>query len=117
MYELNRFNKEEMQNCVLGWNNNNGTPDSLNLLAADLMNEVSISFRLNVLYSRLRPFFRAADDKQKLMLEQSLKKVLDGDASAAIVSDNFLRYIDEGLDPLGIVNLTDPENADRKSVV
>lgn len=65
-----------------GINNDTASPDSLVYWIAHLLAETDKSIKTNVIYSRLLKIPKVANEKDKAMFEEIIKKVMDGEPSA-----------------------------------
>lgn len=65
-----------------GINNDTATPDMLTYWIAHLLGETDKSIKCNVIFSRLLKVPKVANEKDKAMFEDLLKKVLDGEPQA-----------------------------------
>lgn len=98
---------------AIGWNNSKNCPDYLNILCAESLNDIHLSLKLNILYSRLKPILTVTDDKEKAMIEKQINDILNGKVESAIISDNFLSSIDERGRTIDLLNVTDVGASDK----
>ena len=74
---------------VVGWNNATFTPDMLLTQYANILTEIDVSERLNVLFARLCKIPKVRDQKDKVAVENSINALLTGKIDA-FVSHNVL---------------------------
>lgn len=65
-----------------GINNDTGSPDMLTYWIAHLLGETDKSIKTNVIFARMAKIPKVADEKDKAMFEELLKKVMDGEPQA-----------------------------------
>lgn len=103
------------KDCVVVWNNSSLTSDlPIINIAVDILTELFCSLKSNIIYSRLKPIFRADNDTIKRAIEEAFKKVTDNDP-IIVTSDNLLNKLVEGQswEDVNVLNITDPENATK----
>lgn len=99
------------EDCVVFRNNFLMFPDLPNVLEyADMVANVKISKKLNVIYSRYLPLFKVTDGKTKDALELALRNVDCGKPSIMLASD--LEKAIEGLKTVERVDITEVRNND-----
>lgn len=114
---LNGIVSEKTPNvdCVVVWNNSHMYSDlPIINLAVDILTELFASLKSNIIYSRLKPIFRADNDTMKNAIIEAFKKVTDNDP-IIVTSDNVLNKLIEGQswEDVNVLNITDPENANK----
>lgn len=103
------------KDCVVVWNNSAMMADTPVVeFAVDILTELFTSFKSNIIYSRLKPIFRADNDTIKAAVENAFKQVYDNEP-IIVSSDNILAKMVEGQtwQDLNVLNITDPENANK----
>lgn len=73
---------------AVGWNNALRTPDWSMMQTANILAEVDVSERVNVLFSRFLRIPKVRDAKEKKAVEDCIAAILEGRISA-VVSDNI----------------------------
>lgn len=74
---------------IVGYNNITRTPDWSIMQTADILTEIDVSERCNLLFSRMLRIPKVSDSKEKMAVEQSVKSIMQGNFEA-IVSKNVL---------------------------
>lgn len=103
------------KDCVVVWNNSLMYPDTPVVeFAVDFLTELFASLKSNIIYSRLKPIFRADNDTIKAAVENAFKQVSDNEP-IVVSSENMLAKMVEGADwqDLNVLNITDPENSNK----
>ena len=103
------------KDCVVVWNNSAMMSDMHIInLAVDYLTELFTSLKSNIIYSRLKPIFRADDKTIKAAIENAFKQVAD-DEPIVITSENVLAKLVEGSSwqDVNVLNITDPENSNK----
>lgn len=103
------------KDCVVVWNNSHMLSDAVVIeFATDLLTELFTSLKSNIIYSRLKPIFKADNDAVKAAVENAFKQVTDSEP-IVISSDNILGKMIEGQSwqDLNVLNITDPENSTK----
>ena len=101
--------------CAVCYNNSLHMSDMLLIeIATNALVELFTSLNSNIAYARIKPVFRVDDDKIKLAVEESFKKIKDN-APIVITSGNVLSKVaeDGNLKDIDVLNITDPENATK----
>lgn len=93
-----------------GINNDSATPDMLIYWIAHLLAESDKSIKLNVIYSRLLKIPKVANEKDKAMFKEILKKVMDGEPEAFASSDSLDLELGAGTETF---ELTDPNKIEK----
>lgn len=97
---------------AVGWNNAATVPDLVIDQYADILTEIDVSERCNVIYSRFLRIPKVHDNKQKKAIEDSITDIRNGKITA-IVSDN-LRDILKGVEgESDFLDLTDVDKVDK----
>lgn len=104
---------KDADKIAIGWNNSKHCPDYMNLIAAESLNNIHLSLKLNILYSRLKPILTASDDKSKTAIESIIRDIINGKLDSTIISDNFLSLIDERGKSIDVLNVTDVAASDK----
>lgn len=104
------------KDCVVMWNNSHMLSDAPVIeFAVDYLTELFTSLKSNIIYSRLKPIFRADNDAVKAAVENAFKQVSDNEP-IVVSSDNVLAKMIEGTgnwQDLNVLNITDPENSTK----
>lgn len=101
-------------NGCIGWNNSNHTSDMpLISLFVDMLTEMFTSLKTNVIYSRLKPVFKASNDTEKRAIEEAFKTIKDDLAPIVVTSTNVLEEIDNNSESIKTLDITDVKNADK----
>lgn len=99
------------KDCVVFRNNFLMFPDLPNVLEyADMVANVKISKKLNVIYSRYLPLFKAADGKTKDALDLALKNIDKGIPSVMLAND--IEQALEGFKSVERIDITEVRNND-----
>lgn len=97
---------------AVGWNNAATIPDLCIEQYANILTEIDVSERCNVIYSRFLRIPKVHDNKQKKAIEDSIADIKNGKITA-VVSDN-LRDIIKGVDgESDFLDLTDVDKVDK----
>lgn len=94
------------------WNNNTHSPELQLMQFSEILTEIDVSERINVLYSRLLKIPKLADSKEADTFRQTVKNIIDGKMDGW-VSDNFMKT--DIMEFLGVkdeqqfLELTDPQ--------
>lgn len=98
---------------AIGWNNSMHTSDMPIIIEfSKLLTECFTSFNTNILYSRLKPVYRAANDTEKAAIQSAYTSIKDDLEPIVITSQNVLAEI-EGQDSIKVLEITDVKNADK----
>ena len=101
-------------NCVVGWNNSLHISDmALINNFTDMLTEMFVSLKANVLYSRYKPVFKAGDDKEKRAIEEAFSKIKDDLAPIVITSSNILAELEGNPETIKTFDITDVKNSDK----
>lgn len=103
------------KDVVIAWNNDLMLSDiPVVNLVVDYLMELFTSLKSNIIYSRLKPVFRADDDKIKAAIEEAFKKISDNEP-LVITSTNVMNKLVEGSswEDVNVLNITDPENSNK----
>lgn len=99
---------------IVLFNTPSRTPSGFIDLFAYQLTETNKSENCNVIFSRLRPFLTAHDEKTKNRIETALKSILSGDLSAIFVDTDITTLLNgsensSGIDVLNITNVKDAQ--------
>lgn len=101
--------------CAVCYNNSLHMSDMMLVeIATNALVELFTSLNSNIAYARIKPVFRVDDDKVKLAVEESFKKIKDN-TPIVITSGNVMSKIaeDGSVKDIDVLNITDPENATK----
>lgn len=100
-------------NGAIGWNNSLHTSD-MNVITqfSDMLTEMFVSLKTNVLYSRYKPVYKAANDTEKRAIEEAFRNIKDDLSPIVITSSNVLAEL-EGKETINVLDITDVKNADK----
>ena len=107
--------KTPNEDCAVCFNNSLHMSDMMLIeIATNALVELFTSLNSNIAYARIKPVFRVNDDKIKLAVEDSFKKIRDN-APIVITSGNVLSKVTEdgNIKDIEVLNITDPENATK----
>lgn len=100
--------------CVVMHNNSIYTSDMPVIAqAVDLLTEALTSFNTNIIYSRLKPVFKATTDKEKSAIETAFNSIKDDSKPIVITSKNVIEEELEGSESIKVLEITDVKNADK----
>ena len=100
--------------CVVMHNNSIYTSDMPVIAqAVDLLTEALTSFNTNIIYSRLKPVFKATTDKEKSAIETAFNSIKDDSKPIVITSRNVIEEELEGSESIKVLEITDVKNADK----
>lgn len=99
---------------AIGWNNSLHISDmALINNFTDMLTEMFVSLKANVLYSRYKPVFKASDDKEKRAIEEAFSKIKDDLAPIVITSSNVLAELEGNPETIKTFDITDVKNSDK----
>lgn len=101
---------------VVGWNNATMTPDMILMQYANILAEIDVSEKLNVIFTRDLKIPKVRDQKEKVAIENAIKDIRNGNVSAVISSNihDARDLIDEGLSSEdNFLQLTDVKDVDK----
>ena len=102
------------KDCVVMHNNSIYTSDMPVIAqAVDLLTEALTSFNTNIIYSRLKPVFKATTDKEKTAIETAFNSIKDDSKPIIITSKNVIEEELEGSESIKVLEITDVKNADK----
>ena len=90
---------------VYGINNDTATPDMLIYWIAHLMQECDNSLEHNIIYSRLLPIPKVADEKDKQAFDDILDKLIKGELKAFASKNILAEELGDGVDVINISNV------------
>ena len=101
-------------NGAIGYNNSLHISD-MNVITqfCDMVTEMFVSLKANVLYSRYKPVFKASNDKEKIAIEEAFKTIKDDLAPIVITSSNVLAELEGNVDTVKTLDITDVKNSDK----
>lgn len=94
---------------AVGWNNATATPDISLFKFSNILAEVDVSERLNVLFARLLRIPKVHNQREKDAIEEAVKALYNGNFLAVTSDDSLKKYIDGQADELEFLDLADPE--------
>lgn len=98
---------------VVIYNNSIYSPDIQIIdLFVDQLTEMLISLKTNILYTRNKPVFKAATDKEKRAIQEAFEKIKDDLEPVIVTSTNVMEEID-GTESVKVLDITDVNNADK----
>lgn len=101
---------------AVGWNNLTRTPEFPIFQYANILAEIDVSEKCNVLFSRFIRIPKVKDEKEKTAVLDSIKNIFDGKFDA-IVSDNIMSDIRQFMDAPGrdepFLDLVDIKEIDK----
>lgn len=95
---------------VVGYNNATMSPDFDARFYAFLLTEIDKSLIFNIRYSRLGPIFKAANSKNKEVIEKLLNDIDDG-KMVNVISDDIIEELEGG--GSDVLQLTDVREVDK----
>lgn len=98
------FRGEVGYDCAVGWNNDTRTPELLLMQTSSILTEIDVSEKINVLFSRFMRIPKVKDQKEKEVVKNAIRSILNGNIEA-IVSDNIM---DSTLLLDGVANRVEP---------
>lgn len=102
------------KNCVVMHNNSVYTSDmAIISQAVDMITEMLTSLKTNIIYSRLKPVFKATTDKEKAAIETAFNSIKDDSKPIVITSKNVIEEELEGSEAIKVLEITDVKNADK----
>ena len=107
-------NLEPGKDCVVMHNNSVYTSDmAIISQAVDMITEMLTSLKTNIIYSRLKPVFKATTDKEKSAIETAFNTIKDDSKPIVITSKNVIEEEIEGSETIKVLEITDVKNADK----
>lgn len=98
---------------VVIYNNSIYAPDIQIIdLFVDQLTEMLISLKTNILYTRNKPVFKAATDKEKRAIQEAFEKIKNDLEPVIVTSTNVMEEID-GTESVKVLDITDVNNADK----
>lgn len=98
---------------VIIYNNSCYMPDIQIINAfVDELTEMFVSLRTNILYTRNKPVFKAATDKEKRAIQEAFEKIKNDLEPIIVTSTNVMEEI-EGSETVKVLDITDVQNADK----
>ena len=102
------------KDCVVMHNNSVYTGDMPVICqAVDAITEMFTSLNTNIIYSRLKPVFKASTDKEKAAIETAFNSIKDDSKPIVITSKNVIEEDLEGSETIKVLEITDVKNADK----
>lgn len=102
------------KDCVVMHNNSVYTSDmAIISQAVDMITEMLTSLKTNIIYSRLKPVFKATSDKEKAAIETAFNTIKDDSKPIVITSKNVIEEELEGSETIKVLEITDVKNADK----
>ena len=104
--------KREEDGVVI-YNNSCYLPDIQIINAfVDELTEMFVSLRSNILYTRNKPVFKAATDKERRAIQEAFEKIKNDLEPIIVTSTNVMEEI-EGSETVKVLDITDVNNADK----
>lgn len=100
----------ENPDIAIFFNDDTFSPDMNIGRFSDMLAELEVSLKLNVLFSRMYPIPLASDTKVKKTIEEAIKNMQDGKI-ATILDERKLRELIDGYKGIETVNLTEAEKS------
>ena len=98
---------------VIIYNNSCYLPDIQIINAfVDELTEMFVSLRTNILYTRNKPVFKAATDKERRAIQEAFEKIKNDLEPIIVTSTNVMEEI-EGSETVKVLDITDVNNADK----
>ena len=98
---------------VIIYNNSCYMPDMQIINAfVDELTEMFVSLRTNILYTRNKPVFKAATDKERRAIQEAFEKIKNDLEPIIVTSTNVMEEI-EGSETVKVLDITDVNNADK----
>ena len=98
---------------VIIYNNSCYMPDIQIINAfVDELTEMFVSLRSNILYTRNKPVFKAATDKERRAIQEAFEKIKNDLEPIIVTSTNVMEEI-EGSETVKVLDITDVNNADK----
>lgn len=98
---------------VVIYNNSCYLPDIQIINAfVDELTEMFVSLRSNILYTRNKPVFKAATDKERRAIQEAFEKIKNDLEPIIVTSTNVMEEI-EGSETVKVLDITDVNNADK----
>ena len=99
---------------VIIYNNSIKTGDMEIINAfVDMLVEENISLKANLLFSRNKPVFKAATDKERAAIIEAFNKIKNDLEPIVITSENVLEQLEGAPETVKILDITDVNNADK----
>lgn len=106
------------EECAVGYNNSLHISDMMIISEfADMITEMIVSMKTNVLYSRNKPVFRAENDKEKAAIQEAFKNIKNDLEPIIIMSKNVLSEELGKDDTIKLLDITDVKNADKMQFI
>lgn len=104
--------KKDVDGVVI-YNNSCYLPDMSIINAfVDNLVEMFVSLRTNIFYSRYKPVFKAATDKERRAIQEAFEKIRNDLEPIIVTSTNVMEEI-EGSETVKVLDITDVQNADK----
>lgn len=100
------------ETCVVGYNNEVRLPELLLDNFAEFFSETDISLMACLKKSRVNPLPISANSKVKKALDEAMEDVEAGN-TRAVTYEGAFEAITEGMEPVTMLNLTDPAQTDK----
>lgn len=97
---------------AVGWNNANISPDLALLQFSSVLSEIDVSERVNLLFTRFLRIPKVRDSKEKTVIEEAIKAIMDG-RFTAVVSDNIEKILGDEPDENRFLDLVDVKEVDK----
>lgn len=112
--QYNFENWMENENIIVVFNTPSRTSTKFIEVLAYQLTEINKSENCNVIFSRLRPFLTAHDEKTKNRIDTALKALLSGDLTSIFVDTDIKSLLgvsenNSGIDVLNITNVKDAQ--------
>lgn len=100
--------------CAIIYNNSLYAPD-MNIINnfADIIVEMFVSLKTNVLYTRNKPVFKAGTDKERAAIIKAFNDIKNDLEPIVVTSTNIMEQIDGAPESIKVLDITDVNNADK----
>lgn len=99
-------------NVAVIFNNSTYSPDMNIGRFSDMLAELEVSMKLNILFARLYPIPIAKNTKIEKVIRESIKNMMDGKIATVLDEDALSKYIEEGNKAaIETVNISDVDKA------
>ena len=100
----------ENKSIVVAKNNNIGMPEFDIPFTADVLNQIDVSEKMNVIFTRFARIPFVENDKEKAQIESAIKSIIRGDYTAIAsrdIADSFEQYIEGAKEKDKFLDLVD----------
>jgi hypothetical protein len=93
------------------FNNRLGSPDMNIGRFSDLLTELEVSMKTNILFSRMYPIPVVSDSKIQTALEEAIRNILNGKIATVFDKNQLRKYLDDKDIGIDMVNITDVDKS------